>query len=89
VGANRDVWIELPDEFYQGPCVQSVEHETHTIRFPGFVALLVPPPEEVRCVFHEASVKLGIEVSEQLIRETKRITMENLAYPGVLLENLG
>src|ERR1700730_10754788 len=89
MGADRDVRVEVPDEFDQGPSVQPVEHQTHAVRFPGFIALFIPPAEEFRRGLHEARVELGVEISKHLVSEIKRVTVHNLTYHWVLLEHLG
>src|ERR1700730_11844899 len=87
MGANGNVRIELTDKLHQRPGVQTVQHEPHSVGFPWFITLLVPPPEEVRGVLHQASVKLRVEIPKQLIRKAKRIRVQNFVYSRVLLEN--
>src|ERR1700746_582376 len=89
MGADRDVRVELPDEFDQGSSVQPVEHQAHAVRFPRFIALLIPPTEEFWCGLHKARIELGVEISKYLISEIKRVTVHNLTYHWVFLEHLG
>ena len=81
--------VELPDEFDQGPSVQPIEHQTHAVRFPGFIALFIPPAEKFWRGLDEARIELGVEISKHLVSEIKRVTVHNLTHHWVLLEHLG
>src|SRR5438132_6148714 len=47
MGADRDVRIELTDEFHQRSGVQAIEHQAHTVSLPRLVTLFVQPAEEL------------------------------------------
>src|SRR3974377_160585 len=87
--ADRVLRVDFADALDQGPGIQPVEHQTHAVRFPGFIALFVPPAEEFWRGLHEAGSELGAEISKHLISEIKRVTVHNLPYHWVLLEHLG
>jgi hypothetical protein len=56
--ADGNMRIELPNEFDQWSGIEAVKHEAHTVRFPRFIALLIPPPEEIWRILDQAGVKL-------------------------------
>jgi hypothetical protein len=89
VCANGDVRIELPDKLDEWTGIKAVEHETHPVGFPRFIALFVPPTEEIRRILNQASIKLRIEIPKQLVGKSQSVAVNNIADSGVLFEHFG
>src|SRR6516225_8870254 len=89
MGADRDMRIDFVDKFYQRSGIQPIEHESHAIGFPWFIALFVPPAEKVGSSLYQTGIKLRIEIAEQLISKMQGIAVNHLAHPGIASESFG
>src|SRR5258708_21560327 len=48
MSADRDVGVELTDEFHQGSGIKAIQHQAHAVGLPWLVTLFIPPAEEIR-----------------------------------------
>src|ERR1700746_1844383 len=81
--ADGDMRIEFANEFNQGPGIQAIEHQPHAIGLPWFIALFVPPAEEVRSGLHQTRVQLRVKVAEELVREMQGVAVNHLSHSGI------
>src|ERR1700737_3676687 len=68
---DGNMWIKFTDKFDKRAGIQAIQHQAHSVRLPWFVALLVPPTEEIGRRLNQARVELGIKIAKHLVSEIK------------------